>query len=340
MGDASVDPRAAASVRELRRRMERSPSLLKQVAAMPLPSRVPPFDDGVVMTGVGMSEGVARFVAGASTMLLRRPVQVAPFSTFLSSGAGVLGRHLVIFSQALSPNAHLALSQAGAYASTTVVTSLRSDDPRLQRFVDEGGVVFTVPPVDESGFLVRVLGPRTSALAGLRLALQGAGQPSAVDGAALEQATAAAFVAGCAIPRVAERPVFLAEAGWPELVPLLTWTWMEALWVEAPAIYDALQLVHGAWQRLSAGSAHDAVALRQAGLSHEPLWDRVQQLFGPSPHRLVHCPASLTGALAFFEHAAFLDGLMLSRLEHAPKDLEAWPGKGTDGVLYDWTGLS
>lgn len=328
--------RALETVRELGARMERSASLLREAAATPLPHRVPPFDDGVVMTGVGMSWAVAHLVATYTRRALRRPVEAAPLTSFLSGEAETLGRHLIAFSQELSPNAQVALRHARRFATAALVTSLPEADRRLGQFVGEGGHVFTVAPAQERDFLVRVMGPRTAALMGLRLSLRGCGQDLRVDGAQLERAVRAAFARGRAEKLASDRPVLVAEGLWSELAQPLAWTWMEALWTDAPAVHDALNLVHGGWQQL-AGQPHDVVLLTNAQDS-TPLWRRVKKLLAGSQHRVTTSEATLAGPLAFFEHAAFIDGLILSRLEAAPRDLTAWPGKGTDGPLYEWSG--
>ncbi|MBL8922185.1 MAG: hypothetical protein JNJ54_25270 [Myxococcaceae bacterium] len=328
--------RALETVRELGARMEGTPTLLRETAAMPLPHRVPPFDDGVVMTGVGMSWSVAHLVATFARRVLRRPVEAAPLTSFLSGEAEALGRHLLVFSQELSPNSLVALRHARHFATATLVTSLPEADRRLGAFVGEGGHVITVGPPQERDFLVRVMGPRAAALMGLRLSLKGCGHDPTIDGVQLERAVRAAFARGRAGTLTSDRPVLVAEGLWSELLQPLAWTWMEALWTDAPAVHDALNLVHGGWQQLSA-RPHEVLVLKGA-LETGPLWRRVTKLLAGSPHRVTTSEATLPGLLAFLEHAAFIDGVILSRLEATPRDLTAWPGKGTDGPLYEWSG--
>lgn len=329
-GTSATDERARASVAELRARMERSPALLEALMAGPAPV-LAGLDGGVVMTGVGMSEGVARFVATVAR-LHGVPAQLAPLSAFLSPAVAGLGQHLVLFSQELSPNAWFALDRAASFSSVTVVTAVSATDERLATFVSRGGRVVTVPPGGERGLLVRVMGPRTSALAGLLGVIGSAPVSPTVFGGTLR----AAFARGLSLGVEDERPTMLTEGVWTELGALWPWTWMEALWVDAPPLCDALHFVHGAWQARH-GQTRDVLCLEPPDATPE-LWQRLDQLFATERHRVHHVRAALPGPLAFFEFAALLDGVILSRLERRPVDLLAWPGLGSDAPLYGWRG--
>lgn len=318
--------RAHASVDELVSRMRRTPGLLERTAALELPAI--DLRDGLVTTGVGMSETIARFVAAAARAQ-GIAAEMVPVSTFL--GAGPTTRaHLMVFSQELSATVAGVLERSRC-SSSTVVTSTLPSDPRLAGFIERGGTVCQVEPPSERGFLVRVMGPRTSALAGLRLISR-----TPVDGRALSAAVQRAFEAGSQLHVDDARPTMLTEGRWAEACVPLSWAWMEALWVDAPLISDALHFVHGAWQARHDG-CHDVIALRPIEHADE-LWNRVKALVSSSLNRLHFFDATLPAPLAFFEFAAFIDGLIASKLRRAPVELERWPGQGTDAVLYGWSG--
>jgi hypothetical protein len=58
----------------------------------------------------------------------------------------------------------------------------------------------------------------------------------------------------------------------------------------------------------------------------------------PPRQSLVRVAATLPGPLALFEHLGFVQGLLSGVLLRAPTDLTQWPGKCTDGPLYELGG--
>lgn len=321
MAEPLPTDRAKSSVEKLVARMTATPALIGETLSL----RVKPLSlqHGLVTTGIGQSEGVARLVARAAQ---QRGVvaEFVPLSAFLSQTVS-RDRHVLLFSQALSPNAAAALKSARDCAAVTVVTSLRSDDARLA-----GVNSVTVPPTEESGLLVRVTGPRTAAAMGLKLL----GITAAAD--QIQHACERAFARGASCEASDRQPTILTEGAWVDLCAAIPWGWMETLWADAPLICDALNFVHGAYQA-RATAEHDVFALMPAG-ANTGLWTRLRTLLAQTKHRLITFEATRADVFAFFEFAAFIDGVVSRMLQRSPVDLEAWPGRGTDGALYDWNG--
>jgi len=55
----------------------------------------------------------------------------------------------------------------------------------------------------------------------------------------------------------------------------------------------------------------------------------------PARQSLMRVSSTMSGALALFEHLGFVQGLLAGVLLRAPTDLTQWPGKCTDGPLYE-----
>jgi creatinine amidohydrolase len=324
----AIDP--LASVNELHARVRRTPALLNEVLSSGLPPRMA-FDtqSSFVLTGIGTSAGVVRYAEAVLRHEGRAHVTQLPLSSFLSGDVGGQGRTLVLVSQELSPNARLALSRAHEFGRAWLLTSLSADDPRLAEFRAAGGLVWTLPPREERGFLVRVMGPPVAALALLRLAeVAGlAAVPAAVDAAlARGAALASSWPAG-----VSRAP--LVASGWyARALDLLAWTWMESLWVEAPPVWDALEVAHGALQQWSASPGPWLVLERPD--EPPPLVERFLEAVG-TRQPVLRLGATLPAPLAFFEHLAGVQALVVELLRRAPRDLGRWPGQGLDAPLYD-----
>ncbi len=317
------------SVLELEARVRRTPAVLAEVLARP----APPFSlrpgASVLLTGIGTSEAVTRYAEAVYRHALRVRVTQLPLSSFLVDDVKLQGQVLIMVSQELSPNARLALARVDDFDQACLFTSLPASDPRLDDFRAAGGLVATLPPAEERGFLVRVMGPPAEALALARLG--GVTGLEAVPGA-VEGAVARGFELAKAWPAGHLRAPLVATGWYVRALELLAWTWMETLWVEPPPTWDALQVAHGPWQQ----------RFEQAGpwvLLERPddapgVMERFASMARPT-QPLVRLPATLPGPLAFFEHLAAVQALAVGLLLREPRDLTLWPGQGTDGPLYE-----
>jgi len=65
------------------------------------------------------------------------------------------------------------------------------------------------------------------------------------------------------------------------------------------------------------------------------LVERLERTLHPTRHRLVRVSSRLPPALAFFEHSATLDALLLEAVQARGRDLFEWPARDGDGPLYE-----
>jgi creatinine amidohydrolase len=175
-----------------------------------------------------------------------------------------------------------------------------------------------------------------AAFALVRLGLEGVGRelPSSLEALphVVEAAQAEGFALAARWPLEVTRAPMVATGWYAHCLELMAWTWMEAWWTEPPPAFDVLQLAHGPWQqRFEAGGPWLAFTRPDDAPG---LWPRLEQML-PERQSLVRIPASLPGPLALFEHLGFVQGLLSGVLLRAPRDLTQWPGKGTDGPLYE-----
>lgn len=364
----------SASARRLGERMASLPSALSEAlgvldqTAMPI-APLSSVDAPICVTGGGMSEGPARFLVA---LLVERGTQAeyVPLSEFVGSAAdpdaaydAPSKRHgtLVIFSQGLAPNARFPLLHAQRFRRCLLVTAV---DPaaanvgrekqrltaRLAASAQSRGVqVLTLPPADEEGLLLRVVGPAVHALAAAFLA--GFAPALLRQIPAVYQANQASVLPPCMSLRTDGDlpPVALIASGrYANACFGLRWKLLEGLQLPDPPIWDLLQVAHGPLQSIWTRS-QTLLVLQRAAAPHEaPLQGALAAVFCSPRHRIVTLPAShLPGLLAYFEHDAQLNRLVLDGLEHraalrpgdpAPCpaiDLMDWPGRGHDGPLYD-----
>jgi creatinine amidohydrolase len=306
-----------------------------------------------VVTGIGASEGPARYTAALlRTALGARPrsVAFAPLSTFADAPLGQPARDatLVIFSQGVSPNARLALRHARHASRAILFTSVSGDgasssashpERAVARFRDDGGDVIVLPPAREVGTLVRVLGPACAMLAGAMLA--GAARAEDADAlvAAVESAAARAAQAMRALgdAPLGGRIAFVTVGGHGELCHAARNAWLEALCAPEPPTWDVLQIAHGPFQEFFESEiVLVALDLHGEGEGERVLWARLERMLAPDRHRLVRLCSSLPRALAAIDHLALSLELVCAALRARPRDLGCWPGSGRDGPLYDY----
>lgn len=328
------------SVTEFEARVRRGPQVVGDVFALPMPKGLFPWSEtSLVFTGIGASEATARTAEQLLRHELRLRVSVQPLSDFLHRDIDLQGKTLVLLSQELSPNAVLALQRAESFQHALLLTSLPATDARLDTFRKAGGQVWTLPPAEERGLLVRVMGPLASTAALLKLAWAGNGAALPPECALVPQAMQHALDAGFATaaewPLESTRPPLVSCGWYARALESILWTWMEAWWVEAPPCWELLEVAHGPWQQ-HAKQSGPWLALTRGDDAPE-LWKRFTSMLPPN-QSLLRAPSTLSAPLCFFEHFAFVQGLLAGVLRRRDVDLTSWPGQGTDAPLYRFQG--
>lgn len=305
----------------------------------------------IVVTGSGASEGPARFLAS----LLRHRVELraafVPVSAFVEPVSSSDDDVLIVFSQGISPNARLALRQAGSFGAVVLFTGIypegRSLEARLVSDLRRAGVsVHVLPPEDESGLMLRILGPSAATLAAMLFVKEAAdalGRPFA-EREALSTVPDHLATARTRVVQATEvlegdwpsKPWALVTAGgYGELCEGLRWKWMTGLLAAAPPLWDVLQIPHGPLQHFY-NEPMTLVALERRNDDRDGrLFDRLEAMLVPGRHRLVRLRSVFDGPLAVLDHDAQCNWLLLRVLEGRSLDLATWPGKGLDGPLYE-----
>jgi creatinine amidohydrolase len=335
------------SVKLLEQRCLASPDFVRSLAFESLQpvATVLQFADCIFITGVGASEGPARLLASC-LLGQHRHVRFIPLSGLIagdhrpwlpSSGSS----RLVVFSQALSPNAQMALD-AGKEFTTTILfcgPNVRVDEtasviPAKQL------IVIRHPPESEMGFLVRVTGPAVASAMALALAELVTSQSTNDElRARLHQCANAMETqlhAGLAdVDFVQHPPTFLVYGiDGVERNHLLRWTLLECLDKHDPSSWELLAFAHGAFQNIFDTSRTLLLprALDDAAL--DPLVERLRVMLSQTRHTLIELRSELPRPWCLLEHLAAVQALMLGYLRQNPRDLNTWPGHGRDGALY------
>lgn len=305
-----------------------------------------------LVTGVGASEGPARFLVHLLRRELDARARFAPLSAFLLEPDAPPADVLVVFSQGLSPNARLALERAGAYEAALLVTGLEPDEDAppgaparaLADYRRRGLLVWRHPPASEEGLFLRVQGPAAATLAAYLLAERLAppaglhsGGPAALARALAAASSAAGEGHGAPTDEPLDPTCPLAFVGAGEgtaaVAHGLRWKFLEGLGSPEPPCWDALQIAHGPLQQFFPGPI-TLLALEPPGPA-AGLFDRLASVLERPRHRLIRLRSPVPGPLAFFAFDALCNDLLLRSLARSTRDLSEWPARGRDGALYE-----
>lgn len=314
----------------MRDAIEQLPAALAATLNVPLP-QLDFTPRRVVTTGIGMSEWPARLLAN----LLVEAGLCARFSVTSRVVEESQPTDLLIsFSQGLSPNARLALADGVPVRARWLVTSVGFDPTAecayLETCIARGVTPIIVPPARETGPLVRLVGPTVAALAALRLAASLTRDQRLAHELTRAPACYRALSLDAAL---GDDPFVLIAAGMqPEWLHAQRWKLLETLLCADPPVWEALQFAHGPLQ--ATYERRTTLLLCEAG-GPSPLTERLLCTLHPERQRVLRLCSQLPPPLAFFEHTATFDALLLQTVQHSARDLFDWPARDDDGPLYD-----
>ncbi len=335
------------SVKLLERRCFASPDLVRGLAIETLQqvATVLRFADCIFTTGIGASEGPARLLASC-LFGPHKHVRFIPLSGLIAADhtAWITESRtsvLVIFSQALSPNARIALEASFNFSTTILICGAEvSVDESIQSILGNRLHVIRHPPEEESGFLMRVMGPAAASAIALGLAALATTEQTVTEVrdelVACADAMEKRLHSRLPESNFVERPpaFLLYGADGVERNHLLRWTLLECLDQYDPPSWDVLSFAHGAFQNIFDASRTLILPRALDDVALLPLFDRLRDMLGQTRHTLVDIPSELRRPWCVLEHLAAVQALMLEHLRQNPRDLHEWPGRGRDGALY------
>ena len=304
-------------------------------------------------TGVGSSEAHARFLA----YLIRSAGGSAGFLSFaeLISGPPARGGdvYFLLFSQGLSSNATLVLNAIDRPGQTTLFTAesvrglMESGKEgrarRLAAWIEKGMLVEAFPIAKEYTVLLRVIGPLCGYGTALRWLFPPAHSLLPCFPSRKEMETAFAKIQHFSIREEFSLWVdeWIAGADCLVLDSLidypqnLAYKRMEGIFRDATVFRDAFQFAHGPFQ-IALGSRKAQWVLGKQGDGRAELAERIQALCTENGIICRQFEPVLHEPYAIFEYEALFNRLLIQALERVKPDQIDWPGKGRDGLLYDW----
>ena len=335
----STDPRGEALLKE---RIALIPKLAASYYASPvitLPKAIEKAA-GLVITGTGSSAAHAKFLCYLLNSNGNFGAEFRPLSAFLSPAqASDKTKHLIVFSQGLSPNARIAIEQRDKFAGLVVCTAVTASgknelcDKLRQRQI----TIIEYPLESEYEILLRVVGPFMGYLAALRLFESLTGAPS--------RALLPLF-SGLETMLEKGRTLFAELKGANGLNPFqlvtsyplsefgenLAFKVLEGTFIAAPAVWDLLHFAHGPFQMLNrlpqpivyCGQQNDPTAPVEA----------LREMASSAKLKLIEMHSTYSAIEAILEYEMIFNGLVMEAVKSFSLDQRNWPGKGLDTPIY------
>lgn len=296
----------------------------------------------IVTTGIGSSSAHARYLAWLLRTFGGQPSWDVSTGAFLAPPpAEAHEQALVVFSQGLSPNARFALTFAGRFGCTVLVTAAGAEHGEradaLKRAADAGVIVLPIPVDPEYEVLLRILGPLAGYAMALRLASRSKSRiefdPDSIA-TAMEAAShrAESLIAQAGAGLFNDPITLLGTRGYSYLISNLCAKVSEGMFLPQPAALDALEFAHGYLQEAT-GKPRTFIALSCGSEPDTQLFREVQGTLEPQ-HRWLQFESTLPEPLQIFEYESAMNTLVLSAIAARHLDQLNWPGKGRDRSLY------
>lgn len=288
----------------------------------------------VACCGLGLAGATASFARAVFAELGWNARNFAPSECF-DAPEQATHETLVVFSQNISPNAQILMSQQPRFARSVLVTSAQTG-PLLSSWATHG-TVQTIPPSEpEIGLLVRVLGPAYAAYSLVLAASEKLGwnldgfpdkyREMFQHGLDLGKNHASTISAGAL--------GIVTTSNLHDFVLPLQWKLLEALWHPILPSVDAINFVHGPMQALY-GTSNHLFFLGRNSQTHTELANRLSRINGGGQTHVVLSDEPAMVATLLYD--GFFNGLICAVLEQSDHDLSRWPGKGEDGPIYGIT---
>lgn len=338
----------------LKTRLEQCPALIKNMLDHPIKlSSYKTFDSSYfVVTGTGSSEAHAKFFVYLINQYTQSFAEFKWLSTFSENTINdAQNKTLVIFSQGLSPNSHLAFACSDDFRHTILFTSTTIKGLNqagkiglvkiLQQLLDRGNEVIYFPIEDEYTVLIRLIGPLAGYLACLQFINHfspGCLPPCEATQLlkCLENAKLQAKEAPIqAILSEGRKGIqILSCSPFSEFGQNLAYKFLEGFYWQMPALWDYLQFSHGPFQKWQLNKEL-IIILHGNTCTEEDYLNRTLKMLGSKSNQVWIIKSDLPICYRILQYEMVLNHLLMLLLSELNIDQINWPGKGLDYPLYE-----
>lgn len=320
-------------------RLSLCPALIKQMLEHPVNVIPSTLSKNFVVTGIGSSEAHARFFA---YLINRYTSSTATFSPIINFYENNFPKNhdttLVVFSQALSPNAQLAINNRPDFDHLILFTGqIDKNNEIFQNLSQEKQTIIQFPVPDEKQLLIRILGPLCGYLSIIQFINHN------WHNCIPECNKKDLLTAINKIPSSINYDSFFTNApqglillmGSPlcEYSQNLAYKFLEGLFISMPSIIDYLSFAHGTLQQLI-NKPKLIIHFKQNSLPDTTLSLKADNIIQQTSSTILNIPSHLPTPWNIFEYELTLNYLILAGMKKWNINQINWPGKTLDLDLY------
>lgn len=337
----------------LQARLEECPALIKNMLDHPLKLiSQKTFDSSYfIVTGTGSSEAHAKFFVYLINQYTQGFAEFKWLSAFSENRfKDTHNKTLVIFSQGLSPNSHLAFACSDQFRHTILFTSTTiqglnqagkiASAKILQKLLDRGNEVVYFPIEAEYTVLIRLIGPLAGYLACLQFindfspgclpTCEATKILNCLENAKLQTKDAPIQ----AILSEDQKGIhFLSNSPFSEFGQNLAYKFLEGLYLPLPALWDYLQFSHGPFQQWQLNKGL-IIILHGNTCTEADYLERTLKMLGSSSLVWI-IRSDLPICYRILQYEMVLNHLLMLALSELKVDQINWPGRGLDYPLYE-----
>ncbi|OIO59140.1 MAG: hypothetical protein COZ46_05670 [Verrucomicrobia bacterium CG_4_10_14_3_um_filter_43_23] len=330
-----------------RKRLELSLQYVQEMLLATVPPVREPECCHFIVTGVGSSEAQARFFVYCINQFTSGTAEFWPLSSFVSLSQSLqhIESTLVVISQGISPNTHIAISKGIYFKDRLLFTASRNKDI-IKDLKEEKWSLFYFPMEDEYDILIRIVGPLCGYVAIIQYISNAFINHTLPEFLTQQILNTIAEVNNEPIPFSKEDFIALRERGCvligtdslPEYGYNLPYKFLEGLFVPHPSFIDLLSLCHGTLQELFINPKHVFLFLQDDAWQIE-IAERAKKIIEPFGCPTISYIAKLPPPWSILEYEMLLNNMVSQGLSILKINQRNWPAFGLDKPLYEIHGI-
>lgn len=325
-----------AGIHLFEERLSLCPVIIKKMLDNPVNIKLPILPENLIVTGIGSSKAHARFFVDLINRYTPSHASFLPLINFYKDNfANNKNTTLVVFSQALSPNAQLAMSKRNTFQHLILFTGcIDSSNELIQKLNQEKQTIIHYPVPEEKKLLIRILGPLCCYLSVIQFINHNWHNPipECNHNVLLSAINKKAINPDFFLTHAKQGIIFLMGSPTSEYSQNLAYKFLEGLFLTTPTITDYLSLVHGTFQQLI--NNPKLILNFQHASGDKTLSLKANTIIEQTTSKILEISSDLPPPWDIFEYEMILNHLVLAGLKKWKIDQITWPGKGLDIEIY------
>ncbi len=325
--------------------LSQCPATLQTMVEQPIMTTLPLVTENFTVTGIGSSEAHARFFVHLINHYTESKAYFLPLISFYKTDLKrKKDTSLVVFTQGMSPNAHIAINRRQLFQHLILFTgqTLQSNEV-LKILYQERQTIIELPAQHEKGLLIRILGPLCGYLSILQFINHNWDNIIPPCNKDLSEVLFQTQNKGKSnsdyfLSNNPKNIILLLGSPLCEYSQNLAYKFLEGLFLPLPTSVDYLSFAHGTFQQWI-NDPKLIIFFTQNSSADIELYRRAYSMVEEAKSKTIEISSELTPPWNIFEYEMILNHLILAGIKKFDINQRNWPGKNLDYVIYS-LGLS